>query len=308
MTTGDMSVNVSLPSSGSRNEWFLIARLMVFLPNQSDGHWTEYSSAKMNDSSSLATRIKVGSDTERGIRQEQDSYRTRNQDFAAPAPFHMPIEVVSVRVREHPHEERTPTGVVSWTERIERESEWRNSMEADGRPKGAVEPSGTLQLNMRDRDEEMSRQKRGSCAWNFASTISYAQREITPATTSNRRNKNSQRNFSQHCWSTKTHKFFRRSVVAPISLPTCNWLKRTWCLSTSASLTNTSSHGHLVFKPCLHGANWPRTPADLFACVKVHLATCLPISTTTQTILDGFKRAVSHSTSANLAHIFSHTL
>ena len=27
----------------------------------------------------------------------------------------MPIEVVSVRVREHPHEERTPSGAVSWT-------------------------------------------------------------------------------------------------------------------------------------------------------------------------------------------------
>ena len=32
----------------------------------------------------------------------------------APAPCHMPIEVVCVRVREHPHEERTPSGVVPW--------------------------------------------------------------------------------------------------------------------------------------------------------------------------------------------------
>ena len=38
-----------------------------------------------------------------------------NQDFVAPAPSHIPIEVVSVRVREHQHEERTPSGVVSWT-------------------------------------------------------------------------------------------------------------------------------------------------------------------------------------------------
>ena len=38
-----------------------------------------------------------------------------NQDFVTPALTHMPIEVVSVRVREHPHEERTPSGLVSWT-------------------------------------------------------------------------------------------------------------------------------------------------------------------------------------------------
>ena len=39
----------------------------------------------------------------------------RDQGFVAPAPYHMPIEVVSVRVREHPHKERTPSGVVFWT-------------------------------------------------------------------------------------------------------------------------------------------------------------------------------------------------
>ena len=33
----------------------------------------------------------------------------------APAAYHIPIEVVSVRVREHPHEERTPSGVLFWT-------------------------------------------------------------------------------------------------------------------------------------------------------------------------------------------------
>ena len=41
-----------------------------------------------------------------------------------------------------------------------RESEWKNSREAEGRPKGAVESSGIVQLSMRDRDEEMSRLKR----------------------------------------------------------------------------------------------------------------------------------------------------
>ena len=59
-----------------------------------------------------------------------------NQDFVAPAPCHiplwavglvipsvtpaldhMPIMVVSVRVREHPHRERMPSGVVSWSDR-----------------------------------------------------------------------------------------------------------------------------------------------------------------------------------------------
>ena len=35
--------------------------------------------------------------------QEQDIERRLNQDFVAPAPYHMPIEVVSARVREHQH-------------------------------------------------------------------------------------------------------------------------------------------------------------------------------------------------------------
>ena len=34
--------------------------------------------------------------------REQDSCRTRNQDFVAPALYHMPIEVVSVRVTRAP--------------------------------------------------------------------------------------------------------------------------------------------------------------------------------------------------------------
>ena len=56
---------------------------------------------------------------QREIRQEQNKDSTLDQDFVAPAPYHMPIEVVSIRVREHPHEERGPSGVVSWTERRE---------------------------------------------------------------------------------------------------------------------------------------------------------------------------------------------
>ena len=35
----------------------------------------------------------------------------------------MPFEIVTVRVREHPHAERTPCGVVSWTEQIGRDGE-----------------------------------------------------------------------------------------------------------------------------------------------------------------------------------------
>ena len=88
-----------------------------------------------------------------------------NQDFGAPAPWHillwaaglvtpfvtpaachMPFEVVSVRMREHQHWERTPSGVVFWTgserdavgivRRNERMKEFRT--EAEGRPQGAV--------------------------------------------------------------------------------------------------------------------------------------------------------------------------
>ena len=67
-------------------------------------------------------------------RQEQVSRKKRNQDlvapalcylplsavrlathFVAPASCYIPIEVVSDRVREHPHEERVSSGVVFWT-------------------------------------------------------------------------------------------------------------------------------------------------------------------------------------------------
>ena len=56
----------------------------------------------------------------------------------------MPIEVVSVRVREHPYEERTPFGAVSWTERIERE--WMKQFEKGRRPtKGRSETNWNFQ-------------------------------------------------------------------------------------------------------------------------------------------------------------------
>ena len=79
----------------------------------------------------------------------------------APAPSYIPIEVVRARVREHPHDERTPSGLVSWTERVERE---RVNEEIRGRPQwNQVKPSRTVQLSMRDGDEEMSRQNRKEC-------------------------------------------------------------------------------------------------------------------------------------------------
>ena len=37
-----------------------------------------------------------------------------NQDLVAPAPSYIPIEIVCVRLREHPHRERIPSGVVFW--------------------------------------------------------------------------------------------------------------------------------------------------------------------------------------------------
>ena len=40
---------------------------------------------------------------QREIREEQDSDTRLYQDFVAPAPCHMPIEVMRVRVRQHPH-------------------------------------------------------------------------------------------------------------------------------------------------------------------------------------------------------------
>ena len=50
--------------------------------------------------------------------QEHGIERTLNQDFVAPASCNMPIEVVSVRVREHQHQERDTTGLVRRSERM----------------------------------------------------------------------------------------------------------------------------------------------------------------------------------------------
>ena len=80
--------------------------------------------------------------------QEQSNDTTLDQDVVAPALCHMPIEVVSIRVREHQHRERIPSGVVFWTGSdrdavvIVRQSERMKefSEEAEGRPKGPVEP------------------------------------------------------------------------------------------------------------------------------------------------------------------------
>jgi hypothetical protein len=52
----------------------------------------------------------------------------------------MPVEVVSVRVREHPHEERTPSGVVFWaatgivTQNDERMKEFEGGRRPNKRP------------------------------------------------------------------------------------------------------------------------------------------------------------------------------
>ena len=51
--------------------------------------------------------------------QEQNIERTLNQDFVAPAPYHMPIEVVGVSVREHQHQEWMCSGVIFEAERRE---------------------------------------------------------------------------------------------------------------------------------------------------------------------------------------------
>ena len=55
--------------------------------------------------------------TQRGIQQQRDKNTTPDQDFVALAPCRMPIEVVSVRLREHPYGESTPASIMSWTER-----------------------------------------------------------------------------------------------------------------------------------------------------------------------------------------------
>ena len=94
-----------------------------------------------------------------------------NQDFVAPAPCRIPCELRDWSLLSwHPHypiyplrsfvchSERAP----AWTEnafwccvldRTRKEIEWRNLREA------VVEPSGTMQLSMRDRDEQTKQER-----------------------------------------------------------------------------------------------------------------------------------------------------
>ena len=80
-------------------------------------------------------------------RRRQGSCRRRNQDFVAPAASYIPIEVVSVAVRDHQHRERTPSSVVcvAGSDRdavvIVRQGERIQEIlkEAKGRPKGVPE-------------------------------------------------------------------------------------------------------------------------------------------------------------------------
>ena len=110
MTAGDMCRKVTLSSICSRNEWFLIARLMDTVLNPKMLKWI-IRVAHPPESSSDRIQIET--------RQEQDSDTTLDQDFVAPAPCHMPTEVVSVRVREHQYWDRTYSGVVFGAERRE---------------------------------------------------------------------------------------------------------------------------------------------------------------------------------------------
>ena len=87
--------------------------------------------------------------------REQDIERTLNQDFVASVPYNMPIEVVSVRVREHPHEERTPSGVVSWTEQVE----WERKKKFKGGRCGIKWNFGTEHERQTLRDGEKTKGK-----------------------------------------------------------------------------------------------------------------------------------------------------
>ena len=86
---------------------------------------------------------------QRGIRQEQESNTTLGQDFVAPAPSYIPIEVVSVSEWESTrlkrerllelclgqNRERNAAGILRRGDRMK-----KFSKEAEGRPKGFVEP------------------------------------------------------------------------------------------------------------------------------------------------------------------------
>ena len=119
-----------------------------FLPKQSNEHGTEYWSTDMNDSSSTTIRVIVGSDTERNSTTTGHWYNAGSR-FRGTRTMPLRIEVVSVRVREHPHEERTPSEVVSWTAAgIVRRNERMKEFEGGRRPTNGR--SGTM--------GEMSRQ------------------------------------------------------------------------------------------------------------------------------------------------------
>ena len=148
---GDMSVNVSLPSFGGQNEWFLTERLMFscrirVMDAGQNTNALKWMIPVAQPPESSSDRI------QREIRQGQDSDSTLDQDFVAPALCHMPIEVVSVKLREHPQEERTPSSIVSGTEQRERcskhsEAEWHNegSFEGGRRPtKGRTGTTGEM--------------------------------------------------------------------------------------------------------------------------------------------------------------------
>ena len=174
-----MSLNVSLPSSRSRNEWFLIARMRVSCRIRVM-KTAKYSQAEMNDSSNSTTQIIVGSDTEihsprAGQRQNAGSRfrgtRTMQYTPVSCGTGHSFRDTRTIpyaywdsecqREREYQHQERTPSGVVSWTERVE--SEWMKKFERGPRPtKGRSRTKSkfrTMQLSMRDRDEQIKQER-----------------------------------------------------------------------------------------------------------------------------------------------------
>ena len=154
MSTEDMSMKVNLASIGGRNEWFLIAGLIV--------PWRIRVISTVLNTNKLEWMIRVAKPPEsqldrirREIRLEQDSDSRLDQDFVAPALYHIPIEVVSVRVREHQHQERTAAGVVSRTEQVERE--WMKKFE--GGRSGTKWNCATEYERQRWRDD-LTKQKR----------------------------------------------------------------------------------------------------------------------------------------------------
>ena len=146
LATGDVSLDLSLPSIAWRNKWFLIARLMI--------SWRirEMDVALNTDKLKWMIReaqphVSESGRTQREVRQEQNSCRTRNQYFVAPAPSHIPLRGGECQSERAPawRENAFWSCVLDRTERdtavIERQSEKMQEFltEAEGRPKGAVE-------------------------------------------------------------------------------------------------------------------------------------------------------------------------